>query len=77
MGWLCALAFPQLLAVLPDSTFLLLLTGGICYSVGAVVYALKLPAFNTRHPYFGSHAIFHLFVMAGSVFHYLFMMRLV
>jgi hemolysin III len=77
MGWLCVLAFPQLLSVLSRPTFLLLLTGGICYSVGAVVYALKLSAFNTRHPYFGSHEIFHLFVMAGSAFHYLFMMKLV
>jgi hemolysin III len=76
MGWLCVLAFPQLLAVLSRSTFLLLLGGGICYSVGAIVYALKLSAFNTRHPYFGSHEIFHLFVMAGSLLHYLFIMRL-
>jgi hemolysin III len=76
MGWLCVLAFPQLLAVLSRRTFLLLLTGGICYSVGAIVYALKLSAFNTKHPYFGSHEIFHLFVMAGSAFHYLFMMQL-
>jgi hemolysin III len=76
MGWLCVLAFPQLLAVLSRPTFLLLLVGGICYSVGAIVYALKLSAFNTRHPYFGSHEIFHLFVMAGSAFHYLFMMKL-
>lgn len=76
MGWLCVLAFPQLLSVLSRPTFLLLLTGGICYSVGAIVYALKLSAFNTKHPYFGSHEIFHLFVMAGSAFHYLFMMKL-
>jgi hemolysin III len=77
MGWLCVLVFPQLLAVLPRSTFLLLLTGGICYSVGAIIYALKLSAFNTKHPYFGSHEIFHLFVMAGSFCHYLFVMKLV
>jgi hemolysin III len=77
MGWLCVLAFPELLSVLSRPTFLLLFVGGICYSVGAIVYALKLSAFNTRHPYFGSHEIFHLFVMAGSTFHYLFMMKLV
>jgi hemolysin III len=76
MGWLCVLAFPQLLAVMPISGFMLLLGGGICYSLGAIIYALKLNTFNTRHPYFGSHEIFHLFVMAGSFCHYMFMMSL-
>jgi hemolysin III len=75
MGWLCVMVFPQLLSILPMRTFMLLLGGGICYSVGAIIYALKLNAFNIRHPYFGSHEIFHLFVMAGSVCHYLFMLQ--
>jgi hemolysin III len=77
MGWLCVMVFPQLLAILPMGTFMLLLGGGICYSLGAIIYALKLNAFNIRHPYFGSHEIFHLFVMAGSLFHYIFMWQVV
>jgi hemolysin III len=77
MGWLCVMVFPQLLSILPMGSFMLLLSGGICYSLGAVIYALKLNAFNIRHPYFGSHEIFHLFVMAGSLLHYIFMWQVV
>ena len=39
----------------------------------SVIYALKLPLFNSRHKGFGSHEVFHLFVMAGSVCHFIFM----
>ena len=50
-----------------------MLAGGIIYTVGGVIYALKLPIFNSRHKYFGSHEIFHLFVMAGSACHFVVM----
>lgn len=76
MGWTCILALPQLVHLLSRTSFLLLLAGGIFYSVGAVIYALKLSIFNKNHPYFGSHEIFHLFVMAGSLCHYMVMMSL-
>ena len=66
MGWTCVLAFTQLLNTLSPAAFGWLLAGGIIYTVGGVIYALKLPIFNSRHKYFGSHEIFHLFVMAGS-----------
>ena len=54
-----------------------LLAGGIIYTVGGVIYALKLPIFNARHRNFGSHEIFHLFVMAGSVCHFIMMFKYV
>lgn len=73
MGWVCVLVFGQLLNTLPKAAFLLLLAGGIIYTVGGVIYALKLPIFNSRHAYFGSHEIFHLFVMGGSICHFIFM----
>ena len=50
-----------------------LLAGGLLYTAGGVIYALKRPAFEQRHPNFGMHEIFHLFVMAGSFCHYLVM----
>ena len=53
--------------------FLWLLAGGIIYTVGGIIYALKLPLFNARHKYFGSHEIFHLFVMGGSICHFIMM----
>lgn len=40
---------------------------------GGVLYALKLPLFNARHKVFGTHEIFHVFVMAGSACHYVLM----
>ena len=73
MGWTCVLAFTQLLNTLSPAAFGWLLAGGIIYTVGGVIYALKLPIFNSRHKYFGSHEIFHLFVMAGSACHFVVM----
>lgn len=73
MGWTCVLAFTQLLNTLSPAAFDWLLAGGIIYTVGGVIYALKLPIFNSRHKYFGSHEIFHLFVMAGSACHFVVM----
>ena len=77
MGWICILAFSKILAALPKAGFLWLLAGGIIYTLGGVIYALKLPIFNARHQYFGSHEIFHLFVMGGSLCHYMMMYQFV
>ena len=73
MGWVCVLAFTQILNSLPAAAFNWLLAGGIIYTVGGIIYALKLPIFNAHHKYFGSHEIFHLFVMGGSFCHYIMM----
>ena len=73
MGWTCVLAFTQLLDNLSPAAFGWLLAGGIIYTVGGVIYALKLPLFNSRHKNFGSHEIFHLFVMGGSACHFIVM----
>ncbi len=71
MGWACLSVFGQLLHTLSPAAFGWLLAGGILYTVGSVIYALKLPLFNTRHKNFGSHEIFHLFVMGGSICHFI------
>ena len=73
MGWVCLAVFGTLWNVLPHAAFLWLLAGGIIYTIGGVIYALKLPVFNGKHTYFGSHEIFHLFVMGGSICHFIFM----
>jgi len=75
MGWTCVLAFTQILNSLSREAFMWLLTGGIIYTVGGVIYALKLPIFNSRHKNFGSHEIFHLFVMGGSFCHFVLMYK--
>lgn len=73
MGWACVLAFSQIVQALPPAAFGWLLAGGIIYTIGGVIYALKLPIFNSKHKNFGSHEIFHLFVMGGSPCHYVMM----
>jgi len=63
MGWLIVLALKPLLAVLPRAGFVWLLTGGLFYTSGIVFYAL-----DQRYPWM--HGVWHLFVLAGSVSHY-------
>ena len=77
MGWVCVLAFSPIINSLPKSAFLWLLAGGILYTIGGILYALKLSVFNNRHKYFGSHEIFHLFVLAGSICHFIMMYQYV
>jgi hemolysin III len=71
MGWICILALPQIISSISPIQFFWLFTGGIMYTMGGVIYALKLSVFNEIHKNFGSHEIFHLFVMAGSFCHYI------
>jgi len=71
MGWLCIFALKPLFKALPLSGFLWLLFGGIAYTLGAIIYAFKLKAFNEKHIYFGSHEIFHVFIMIGTFCHYM------
>ena len=77
MGWTCVLAFGQILNGLTPAEFGWLLAGGIVYTIGGIIYALKLPVFNSVHKNFGSHEIFHLFVMGGSACHFVVMYLLV
>ena len=73
MGWVCIMVIRQIVAALTPAAFTWLLAGGIIYTIGGVIYALKLPIFNSKHKNFGSHEIFHLFVMGGSFCHYMMM----
>ena len=73
MGWACLSVFGQLMTRLSTPAFLWLLAGGLLYTIGGVIYALKLPVFNRLHKNFGSHEIFHLFVMGGSICHFIVM----
>lgn len=76
MGWTCVLAFTQILNSMSRTSFIWLLIGGIIYTVSGIIYALKLPIFNSKHKNFGSHEIFHLFVMGGSMCHFVVMYAL-
>jgi len=76
MGWLCIFSFPDILALMPTSAFIWLLVGGVIYTIGGIIYACKFSVFNRLHKNFGSHEIFHLFVLAGSLCHFVVMYQL-
>ena len=73
MGWVCILGMSSIVKSLSRPAFIWLLIGGILYTLGGIIYALKLPIFNAKHKAFGSHEVFHLFVMGGSLCHYIVM----
>jgi len=75
LGWVALLAVPVLLAALPAGALLWFLVGGLVYSGGAVVYALKRP--DPFPGAFGFHEIWHLFVLAGSACHFWAILRYV
>ncbi len=66
MGWLCVLAFPQILASMDFAGFVFLLLGGVVYTIGGIIYAMKFKKLNEISPYFGNHEIFHIFVLVGN-----------
>ena len=72
MGWLSITAFIPLLKTVGWGGFGMLLGGGIAYTAGALIYALKKPNLSVLKN-FGFHEIFHVFVMLGTAFHIAFM----
>lgn len=62
MGWLCLIAARQMLVEIPTGGLLWLISGGLLYTLGVLFYRWK------NLPY--SHAIWHLFVLGGSICHY-------
>ena len=69
LGWAAAPAFPTLAARLGAGPILLLLAGGLAYTVGAVVYATRRP--NPYPRVFGYHEVFHALVVAAAAGHFL------
>lgn len=62
MGWMGVIAFRQLLVNVPQTGVILLFAGGIVYTVGVIFYAWEKLPYN--------HAIWHLFVLGGSICHF-------
>ena len=64
MGWGIMLFFPYAMQALGNTGFWLLLSGGLSYTIGAILYAI-----GSKKRYF--HAMFHVFVLIGSILHFL------
>jgi len=64
MGWLILVAMYPLIQALPNSALVLLVLGGVFYTSGIIFYALDN---KMKH----AHGIWHLFVLAGSISHFL------
>lgn len=79
MGWLALLIIKPLIEVFNNSgllySLLWLVLGGILYTIGGIIYGLKIP--KTKFKQFGFHEIFHIFVMLGSFCHYWFVLNYV
>jgi hemolysin III len=81
MGWGLLACFAELARVVTARGLGLLLLGGLLYSIGAVLNLVHWPTLwpgvQNGPDVFGPHELFHLFVMAGSLVHYCFMLRYV
>lgn len=69
MGWMFVLTFSQLASALPNLGFILLISGGLFYSVGALIFAFAPRTFLGGR--IESHAVWHVFVLCGATAHYL------
>lgn len=69
MGWLIVFACVPLGKNLPTTGLLLLIIGGLFYTIGGIIYGSKPKILEFKH--FGFHEIFHIFILLGSLAHYL------
>ena len=68
LGWVIVIAYPQLTSELDVAPLVLLGAGGLLYSAGAVIYALRRP--DPWPATFGFHEIFHALVIAAALTHF-------
>lgn len=69
MGWLSVMGIKVMLATMPTAALVWLLLGGVFFSVGAIVYIIKKPDFYPG--VFGFHEVWHVFVILGSLSHFI------
>jgi hemolysin III len=68
MGWLSVFAFKEMLTKVPPGGMIFLIIGGVVYTAGVIFYAWEKLPYN--------HAIWHLFVLGGSICHFFAVMNL-
>jgi hemolysin III len=75
LGWGAVVCYYEIAQVVSHKALLPIVTGGVSYSVGAVLNLLHWPVLFPGT--FGTHELFHFFVLAGSLLHYLFILKVV
>jgi hemolysin III len=75
LGWGAVFCYFEIARVVSHRALLPVIAGGLSYSVGAVLNLLHWPALMPG--IFGTHELFHVFVLAGSLAHYLFILRVI
>ena len=68
LGWLAAIALPQLIRGMTLSQLLLMVTGGLLYTAGAIVFVSRRP--DPRPATFGFHEVWHAFMVAAAACHF-------
>ncbi|QKY69849.1 hemolysin III family protein [Lentibacillus sp. CBA3610] len=69
LGWIAIFYSPLLLPIIGNSGMLMLILGGVFYTIGAFIYWLKPKFLSFKH--MGFHEIFHIFILIGSLFHFI------
>jgi hemolysin III len=75
MGWLAVICYFEMARRLSHRAMGLVVSGGVLYSIGALIYLADAPIFVPG--VFGAHELFHVFVLAGSLTHFCFMVRFI
>jgi len=75
MGWTALFFFVPLIRAVSIAALVLVISGGVLYTLGALIYGTKLPKLNLKK--FGYHELFHMFVLGGSAVHIVFMFLIV
>lgn len=74
MGWMAIFILKPLASAIPLSGLWMLISGGVLYTIGGVIYCIEKKGITRS---FGAHEIFHIFVILGSIAHYIFIYKFV
>lgn len=74
MGWMAIFIIKPLASVVPQVGLAMLVLGGVLYTIGGVIYCLEKVGCKRK---FGAHEVFHIFVILGSLAHYIFIYKYV
>ncbi|MBR7794436.1 hemolysin III family protein [Agaribacter marinus] len=69
MGWIVVFFSSSLAPIINKSGMILLVLGGVFYTIGGIIYGLKPKILSFKH--MGFHEIFHIFILIGSLFHFI------